>query len=110
MSKKVILIGLVAVAGLGVAAVLTGRKNAHPVDDAALETPKVVTREVSDEERRKIAQEWGRKGAAKSAAVRRAKKKQRQLANELPAQSDLRPDGDGQNVADEAPGASPAET
>lgn len=109
MSKKTILIGLVTVAGLAVAAVLTG-KNKPPKDDTPLlEGPKSVTREVSDAERRKIAQEWGRKGAAKSAEVRRAKKKQRQTVNELPAQSNLRPDGNGQNVADETPRESPAE-
>lgn len=83
MSKKRILMGLAAVAVLAVAAVLTGKKKPQKDDTPLLEGPKSVTREVSDAERRKIAQEWGRKGAAKSAEVRRAKKAALKKASEV---------------------------
>lgn len=107
MSKKGLMIFAVAIAALAPLALLTGR-------GAREKEPEPVTKEVSDEERRKIAAEWGRKGAAKSAEVRRAKKaareKAKEVKNELSAQGYLRPDGDGQNVAVKTPGESPAET
>lgn len=77
MHKGLIVLGLGTLALLPV--VLLTRPTAEK-ETKALPAPEPVTKEVSDEERRKIAAEWGRKGAAKSAEVRRAKKAARERA------------------------------
>lgn len=83
MSKKGLMIFAVAIAALAPLALLTGRgaREKEP-EQKALPAPEPVTKEVSDDERRKIAAEWGRKGAAKSAEVRRAKKAAREKAKQ----------------------------
>jgi hypothetical protein len=85
MQKKHLLILGVASVALLPLAILTGKKKPQADTPKALPAPE-VTREISEEERKKIAAEWGRKGAEKSAQVRRAKKAARAEAkNELPA-------------------------
>lgn len=61
-------------------------------------------KEVSLQEKEKIRQrmkELGKRGGKKSVEARRRKKGS---SNVIPAQSDLRPDGNGENMADEAAG------
>lgn len=81
MNKKLLMIGG-GVVLLGSMAWFTGKRGGEKAPDDA---PQAVTKEVSDEERRKIAAEWGRKGAAKSAEIRRAKKAAREAAKLAPA-------------------------